>query len=149
MTNTITLFWEDVTEGDKLPTESFPLTAYRLAMAASGTQDFNSIHHNSAYAKASGAPEMYANNFFLQGMWEKTVRQYVGPSGVIKSLRNFRMISFNTIGQTVTVKGKVKRKWHDEHNYVIEIELRTENEKGETTVGPGTMQVVLPTKRKD
>lgn len=146
MLQTKQLFWEDVSEGDMLPEEHFPLTTYRLVMAASGTQDFNSIHHNSEYAKATGAPEMYANNFFLQGMWEKTLRKYIGNSGIIKSLRNFRMVSFNTVGQTIRVKGHVKRKWQEESDYLIEVELRTENERGETTVGPGSIVAILPSK---
>jgi len=144
MSQTKQLGWEDVQVGDKIPTETFPLTVYRLVMAASGVQDFNSIHHNSEYAKATGAPEMYANNFFLQGMWERTVRQYIGNAGVIKSLRNFRMVSFNTVGQTVTVVGEVARKWQEGDENFVEIKLWTKNSEGVTTVGPGSMIVTLP-----
>ena|SRR5690606_2300481 len=75
-------YWEDVQEGDELPSLQFPLSVYRLVMAASANQDFNSIHHNSEYAKKTGAPDMYANNIFLQGMWERTVREYIGNAGV-------------------------------------------------------------------
>lgn len=146
MSQTKQLRWEDVKVGAEIPEETFPLTVYRLVMAAGGMQDYNSIHHNSKYAKATGAPEMYANNFFLQGMWERTVRQYIGNAGVIKSLRNFRMISFNTVGQTVTVKGEVKRKWQEGQDNLVEINLWTENSEGVTTVGPGSIVATLPTK---
>ena len=94
-------YWEDVQEGDELPSLQFPLSVYRLVMAASANQDFNSIHHNSEYAKKTGAPDMYANNIFLQGMWERTVREYIGNAGVIKSLR----IS----------DAFVQYRWHDHH----------------------------------
>ena len=55
--------WEDVTVGEHLDSEHFPLSLYRLVMAAGGNRDFNSIHHNPAYAAASGAPTAYANVF--------------------------------------------------------------------------------------
>lgn len=138
-------YWEDVHEGEELPSLEFPLSVYRLVMAASGNQDFNSIHHNSEFAKATGAPEMYANNIFLQGMWERTVREYIGNAGVIKSLKNFRMVSFNTVGDTVVTKGKVKRKWIEDGEHFIEIEMRSENSKG-ISVGPGTIIATLPTR---
>lgn len=139
-------YWEDVQEGDELPSLQFPLTVYRLVMAASANQDFNSIHHNSEYAKKTGAPDMYANNIFLQGMWERTVREYIGNAGVIKSLRNFRMRSFNTVGDTVVTKGKVKRKWIEDGEHFIEIEMVSENAKG-ISVGPGSIIATLPSKR--
>lgn len=138
--------WEDVQEGDELPSLQFPLSVYRLVMAASANQDFNSIHHNSEYAKKTGAPDMYANNIFLQGMWERTVREYIGNAGVIKSLRNFRMRSFNTVGDTVVTKGKVKRKWIEDGEHFIEIEMVSENAKG-ISVGPGSIIATLPSKR--
>lgn len=139
-------YWEDVQEGDELPSLQFPLTVYRLVMAASANQDFNSIHHNSEYAKKTGAPDMYANNIFLQGMWERTVREYIGNAGMIKSLRNFRMRSFNTVGDTVVTKGKVKRKWIEDGEHFIEIEMVSENAKG-ISVGPGSIIATLPSKR--
>lgn len=139
-------YWEDVQEGDELPSLQFPLSVYRLVMAASANQDFNSIHHNSEYAKKTGAPDMYANNIFLQGMWERTVREYIGNAGVIKSLRNFRMRSFNTVGDTVVTKGKVKRKWIENGEHFIEIEMVSENAKG-ISVGPGSIIATLPSKR--
>lgn len=139
-------YWEDVQEGDELPSLQFPLSVYRLVMAASANQDFNSIHHNSEYAKKTGAPDMYANNIFLQGMWERTVREYIGNAGVIKSLRNFRMRSFNTVGDTVVTKGKVKRKWIEDGEHFIEIEMVSENAKV-ISVGPGSIIATLPSKR--
>lgn len=139
-------YWEDVQEGDELPSLQFPLSVYRLVMAASANQDFNSIHHNSEYAKKTGAPDMYANNIFLQGMWERTVREYIGNAGMIKSLRNFRMRSFNTVGDTVVTKGKVKRKWIEDGEHFIEIEMVSENAKG-ISVGPGSIIATLPSKR--
>ena len=136
-------YWEDVQEGDALEPLAFPPTLYRLVVAAGANRDFNAIHHNSEYAKASGAPEIYANTLFLQGMWERAVREYIGLAGTIHTLSGFRMNSFNCVGDTVTVQGNVKRKWRDNDRHLLEITLWSSNSQG-VSVGPGAMVVGLP-----
>lgn len=135
--------WDDVVEGEALESLAFPLTVYRLVMAAGANRDFNSIHHNSEVARATGAPEMYANNFLLQGMWERTVRQYIGEAGVIRRLAGFQMRIFNTVGDTVVVKGRVERKWREDDLGFVEFAMWSENAKG-VSVGPGRMVATLP-----
>lgn len=139
-------YWEEVIEGEELASLSFPLTVYRLVMAAGASRDFNSIHHNSEFAKSTGAPEMYANNYLLQGMWERAVRQYIGNGGVIRQLRGFRMRNFNTVGDTVVVKGRVVRKWLEGVG-LVELEIWSENTGG-VSVGPGRIIAMLPTERQ-
>lgn len=143
---TAQICWEDVVEGQPLQDIAFPLTVYRLVMAAGANRDFNSIHHNTEVAKASGAPDMYANNLLLQGMWERAARAYIGDAGVIHRLANFRMRVFNVVGDTVTVKGRVSRKWLENDAGFVELEIWSENAKG-ISVGPGSIVATLPRQR--
>jgi acyl dehydratase len=136
--------WEDVHVGDPVGPTEFPLSVYRLVVAAGANRDFNSIHHNSEYAQQSGAPEMYANTLFLQGMWERSVRDYVGTGAMIRRLAGFRMKSFNCAGDTVVVRGKVVRKWISGELGEAEIEIWSEN-NGKVTVGPGLVTVSFRT----
>ena len=135
--------WDDVVEGEELAPLSFPLTIYRMVMVAGANRDFNAIHHNSRYAQASGAPDMYANTLFLQGMWERCVRDYIGLGGTIRRMTGFRMRRFNPVGTTPVVSGRIARKWQEEGVGLVEITLETRN-GGEVTVGPGTMVVTVP-----
>ena len=135
--------WNDVVEGEELASIAFPLPIYRMVMAAGANRDFNAIHHNSEYAKASGAPNMYANTLFLQGMWERCVRDYIGPAGTIRRLSNFRIKRFNPVGTTPIVRGRVARKWMEDGVGLVEVSLQTAI--GDTvTAGPGSMIVTLP-----
>lgn len=136
-------YWEDVSEGDEVPAIEYPLSVYRLVVEAGANRDFNSIHHNTEYAQQTGAPEMYANNIFLQGMWERTVREYIGLAGVMKSLHGFRMKIFNTVGETVITRGRVTRKWQEKEEAFVALEMWSEISKG-ISVGPGTVVVALP-----
>ncbi|MET0369977.1 MAG: hypothetical protein ABW039_01230 [Sphingobium sp.] len=139
----MTRSWDEAAVGDAIGPVAFPITVYRLVVAAGANRDFNSIHHNSEYAKASGAPEMYANMLFLQGMWERAVRDYIGVGGTIRRLAGFRMKSFNCAGETVVVKGELVRKWKEDGVGFAEISIWSEN-GDRISVGPGMMTVTLP-----
>jgi acyl dehydratase len=141
--------FEDVTVGEELPGADYPLTVYRLVMAAGANRDFNSIHHNTEYARRTGAPEMYANTQFLLGAWERCVRDWMGLAGQIRAVRGFRMRAFNTVGDTMRVRGEVKDARIDEEGRgVVEIAIRCENSGG-VTVGPGVVEVVLPRRSEE
>lgn len=130
---------KDVRAGDELTPVNFPITVYRLVMEAGANRDFNSTHHNTEYAQATGAREMYANTLFLLGMWERAVRDWIGPAGKIYSVTGFRMRSFNYAGDTTTVTGKVV----GIDGTMIRIEMTSINSTG-VTVGPGIVAVSLP-----
>jgi acyl dehydratase len=136
-------YWDDVAEGDDVPPVEFPLTVYRLVVEAGANRDFNAIHHNSEVARASGAPEMYANTGFLLGMWERAIREFAGLEGSVRRITGFRMRRFNVVGQTVVVRGRVLGKRREADASLVELELWSEVD-GEVTVGPGTVTVVLP-----
>lgn len=129
----------DVEVGADLPEVVLPLTVYRLVMAAGANRDFNSIHHNTEYARSTGAQEMYANTGFLLAAWERCVRDWAGEAATILSIRKFRMRSFNYVGETMVVRGRVLAVDDD----VVTVEVRCETSAG-VTVGPGQVQVRLP-----
>ncbi|MCW2580000.1 MAG: acyl dehydratase [Blastococcus sp.] len=145
MTGRVARTWEDVAVGDALSPISFPLSLYRLVVVAGANRDFNSIHHNSEYARATGAADAYANTLFLQGMWERAVREFIGDGGTIRAIRGFRMRSFTLVGDTAVVEGEVSRHWlEDDHgDGFVELTLRTRSSTG-ITVGPGTVVATMP-----
>ena len=110
---------------------------------AGGNRDFNQIHHNTPVSKATGAPEMYANNVFIQSWWERVVREYIGLQGRFKKTGPFRMRVFNTVGEAAVTTGKVTKKWQENGENLVEIEVQTTTSVG-VTVGPGPVLVSLP-----
>ena len=135
--------FEDIEVGEQLPEVALPLTVYRLVMAAGSNRDFNSIHHNSEYARSTGAEEMYANTSFLMSAWERAVRDWMGPVGRIRGIRGFRMKAFSYVGDTVRVLAEVASTREEDGRGVVEIAIRCEGPRG-VTVGPGTVVVELP-----
>ena len=136
-------YFNDVQPGQPIPEVSYPLTVYRLVMAAGGNRDFNSIHHNGEYARSTGAADMYASSAFLLATWERAVRDWIGCAGTIRSIRGFRMRQFNLVGDTTRVLGYVVSAEMQDDVGVVVLELRSENSRG-VTVGPGQVEVTLP-----
>lgn len=137
--------YDEISVGDELGPVEFPLSIYRLVVAAGGNRDFNSIHHNRSYAVASGAPDAYASTFFLLGTWERVVRDFIGSAGTIRAIRGFRMRRFNRVGSTMTVNGRVTGKRIDGDQAVLVLELAC-RVGDDVTVGPGEVEVTVPRK---
>ena len=140
-------YFEDVNEGDELQDIHYPLTIQRMVIAAGANRDFNAIHHSTVAANRGGAADMYAMNYFHNGMWERSVREYIGLDGTIKQTGPFRMKVFSTVGDTVVVKGKVNRKYQEGGENLVELEMQSVlANKGNVSVGPGPVTVTLPSR---
>lgn len=126
--------------GTELPAVSFPITLYRLVMAAGGNRDFNAIHHNRDYARSTGAPDAYANTLFLMGMWERAINDWTDSRGRIVAIRGFRMSRFTTVGTTAVVVGTVTAT--DTSRGIVTFTVSTTDGDG-CTVGPGEVDVAL------
>ncbi|UMG91265.1 hypothetical protein [Nocardioides sp. TF02-7] len=135
--------YAEVEVGQELTPATYPLPLYRLVMAAGATRDLTAIHHNDEHARATGAPAAYASAIFLQGMWERVLRDFIGPAGTIRSIRSFRMVRFTLVGSVARVEGRVVAKEQRDGANLVTVELRTLVD-GQVTVGPGTAVVTLP-----
>ncbi len=136
---------EDVSVREEVPPLAVHLTIARLVVEAGANLDFSRVHHNTAVAHATGAPDMYANNVFIQGWWERCVREYIGLAGRVRRVGPLRMRIFNTVGETVVTGGVVRRVWEEAGEHLVELEMRSEISRG-ISVGPGPVIVALPSR---
>ena len=99
---------DDVNVGQELPEISLPITLQRLVMEAGANRDLSLIHHDRDVARATGAPDAFANTYFLMGMFERLMRQWAGPRARFRKIGPLRMMIFNAVGDTISVKGMVE-----------------------------------------
>ncbi len=137
------LCWEDVQDGQDVPSVTFNLTIQRLVMSAGANRDFATHHHNTAMGQADGAPDMHANADSCLAMWERAITDWSGPVGRLKKV-NFRITTFNAAGDAVTVSGKVAKKWQEKGLHLVELDMKTEHARGLSM--QGTAVVALPSK---
>jgi len=138
------LYFEDVEVGSEVPPVSIPIDLQRLVMEAGANRDFSSIHHDRDLAQASGAPDAFASTTFIMGMFERTLREWMGLQGSIKKLGPFRMMIFMSVGDVVTFKAIVKNKQKEDGKGIIDLEIWAESPKGQTAKGAAI--VTLPIK---
>ena len=140
------IYFEDVSIGTKIPTISIPLDLNRMVMEAGANRDFSSIHHNSIVAKATGAPDAYMNSFFIMGLIERMLREWMGLHGKIKKIGPFRMVMFNCVGDLVTYKGEVVDKSEVDGEGIVSLDISSQTAKGTTVTGKAI--VILPQRER-
>jgi 3-oxo-4,17-pregnadiene-20-carboxyl-CoA hydratase beta subunit len=138
MTETVRPGWDDVREGDELHGFSLELSATRMVLQVSGTQDVYPVHHDPAFARAAGHPDIFLNTAFIRGCLCRLVTDWMGPDGFLKSL-SFQMRKPNLRGETIAVRGRVKKKRPDGR---VDVEAWIETADGVTVVS--TASVLLP-----
>ncbi len=122
-------YWEEVSEGEKLPALRFPITIKTLVLGVCGTRDMMPYHHNPAYAKSLGNRDMFVNTMFEQALFGRFVTDWCGPES------DFRETSLQMLGQLVpgdiaVVEGSVKLKCREGNECRVEVELEASNELG-------------------
>ena len=132
--------FDSVSVADEIGSISIPVTLQRLVMEAGANRDFSLIHHDADVARATGAPDAYMNTFFIAGMFERLMREWMGHRGVLNKITNLRMKQFNSVGDTVTFTGRVNALDSAANQVVIELQSDTAN--GQTVTAEAT--VTLP-----
>ena len=139
MTRMTARAWEDVREGDDLEGFSLELTATRMVLQVSGTQDVYPVHHDPAFARAAGHADIFLNTAFIRGCLCRLLTDWIGPDGFVKSL-SFQMRKPNLMGETIGVRGRVKKKGSEGR---VDVEAWIETALGVTVAA--TASVILPT----
>lgn len=139
------VYYEDVQVGDDTHEVSIPISLQLLVMEAGANRDLSSIHHDPEAGVATGAPSAYANTFFLMGMIERLLREWMGLQGRLKKINSLRMKIFNSVGDVVRFTGKVREKVDE--NAAVVLDIRSETQNGETMTAEAT--VILPRRIND
>ena len=126
--------------GDSLPPFEIHLTLQRLVMEAAANRDFMPIHHDRDFARASGAPDAYANTFFLQSLCEITLRRWMGPAGRLKKLE-INMLQFNCVGDRLACCGTVRSVRIEAALTRAELALWVESQRGHTVSASATVEL--------
>ena len=125
--------------GDEIGPISIPITLQRLVMEAGANRDFSLIHHDADVARATGSPDAYMNTFFIAGMFERLLREWMGYRGVINSITNLRMKVFNAVGDTVSFRGRVAEK--DAESCQVTLEIWAENGTSQTVTASAVVSL--------
>lgn len=139
------LYWEDVKEGQELPSSySIPITWTKITHYVSGTQDYNQQHHDPDFCKRMGYERPFVMLAFYYGLFGRLITDWIGEDGFFRKFR-MEMRKMNMLYDTVTLKGKVTKKYIQDGDHCVDADIWIENDKQGVTT-PGTCTVILPSK---
>ncbi|MCJ7523182.1 MAG: hypothetical protein MUP21_13325 [Dehalococcoidia bacterium] len=127
------LYWEDVTEGDGIPSISLEITRNRIVMIICGTRDIFPLHHDPDFARSAGYEAPVVATAFLQGFLGRCLTDWTGPNGRIRKL-SLTLKAPNYAGDIISAEGKVTRKYLENSDHMIDCEIAVVKQDGSTTV---------------
>jgi acyl dehydratase len=138
------LYWEDVQEGEAIPTFARTSELLTWSRYAGATGDFYGIHLDPAVARATGQPDVFGPASLRFAYVHCMLRAWIGEAGWVHQVEcQYRGMNFK--GDVLTCHGKVTRKYVEDDQHFIDLEVSVLNQKGEETT-PGTATVILPSR---
>jgi acyl dehydratase len=135
------LDWNAIREGDELPELRKKPGVTQLVKYAAGSGDFNPLHHDYAFPQAKALGSIIVHGRFKYASLGECVSGWLGHAGRIRRIScQYRGMDFPD--QEMTVGGRVVRKWEEDGEKRVALELWTRNEEGKVTT-PGAAEVVL------
>jgi len=137
--------FEDVKVGEEIPRLVYgPVTLQDIVEWCGAEEDYLNIHYDEAAARAAGLPGCVIQGYFKCGLLGRTLTDWLGETGTLKKIGvSYRGMDFP--GDILTCRGKVTGKYVDGGENYVELEIWTENQRGEKTT-PGTATVTLRSK---
>ncbi|NQT47630.1 MAG: acyl dehydratase [Chloroflexi bacterium] len=135
------LHWEDVREGQDLPILSKEISATTIIAGAIATRDFYPLHHDFRFAQKAGAKDILMNNITTGGFVGRYLTDWSGPEGEIKRMK-FRLGMPCHPNDTLTMTGKVAKKYRDTGEHLVDVEYNFLVPDGSHCKGTATM--ILP-----
>jgi acyl dehydratase len=136
----------DVQEGTQIPELRKEATTQTLVKFAGATGDFYQIHYDREFAQATGLPDVILHGFLKKAFLAEAVMDWAGGQQHLRKLsasyRGVDLPSRRDTPQAFTVRGKVVKKWEENGEKLVELELEGVDTEGKVTT-PGSAVVAL------
>lgn len=140
------VFSDDVELGIEIPPlAKGPITVMDMAKFASMNGDFSPVHYDNKFAmEIRGFPAAIVHGLQVVTYLSQLLTDWIGPEGTLKKFTSqVRAPTF--AGDTLTMKGKVTKKYTKDSGNYLECEVWGEKQDG-TVVVNGSATVTLPSK---
>lgn len=136
------VYFEDVEPGQEIPALKERCDSRRLVMWAAAVGDFYQIHYDKDYAQSSGLPDRIVHGSLKHALLGRLLHQWVSPAGrIVRYGCQYR--GMDPVDSDVLCRGVVKRKYQEGGQNLVELEIWTEDARGQRT-SPGSAVVALP-----
>jgi acyl dehydratase len=134
---------KDWQPGDQLRPVAIDLSLRRSVQAVAGTRDYYPVHHDEAFARASGADGLFFNTMFLQAFAGRAACEWFGNDAFLRRLV-VAMRGSNYVGRTLTATGSVSDVRVENGCRLVDAQVTFATEDGPTTDVDLTVQLPAP-----
>ena len=137
-------YYQDVAVGDEITPLVKQPTTRQLVMWAGASGDYNPIHYDKDLAQSRGLSGVIVPGQLVCAFLGQLMTDWMGEGGSLRKL-SCSYKGMNYPGETVTLRGRVTKKYVENEHHCVECSLRAENPKGEKTAS-GKAIVILPSR---
>src|SRR5438105_2531652 len=139
------VYFEDVQEGQEVPKLVTNPSTQQLVHWAAGSGDFYQIHYDQDFARSTGLTGIIVHGALKHAFLGRLLWDWVAPSGgkIKKWGVSYRGMDYPA--QEMTCHGLITRKYQENGQNLVDLEIWTENPQGQKTT-PGTATVILPSR---
>ncbi len=136
--------FEDINEGDEIPTLVKNCSTQQLVQWAAASGDFYQIHYDPDFARSTGLKGLIVHGALKNAFLGQLLHNWVGAEGTIKKFGcSYR--GMDEPVQDITCRGVISKKYQEGDQNLVELEIWTENPQGQKTT-PGSAVVTLPSR---
>jgi acyl dehydratase len=138
------VYFEDVNEGDEIPSITKNCSTQQLVVWAAGSGDFYQIHYDLNFAQRTGLDNIIVHGALKNAFLGQLLHDWAQPGGFVQEFGcQYRGMDYPN--QDIVCRGVVTKKLEEGGRHYVELDVWTENPQGQKTT-PGTARVALPTR---
>lgn len=130
--------YESVAVGDVLPELLIEITRTLIVATALASRDYQDVHHDPELARERGSKDIFMNILTSNGLVDRYVTGWAGPSSVVKAIR-IRLGAPNYPGDTMILTGTVTARSDADRR--VEIAVTGANSLGDHVTGSVSVQL--------
>jgi acyl dehydratase len=133
--------WNEITEGMSIPELKKNCSTQQLVLWAAASGDFYQIHYDKDFAKSTGLNDIIVHGALKHAFLGQLLHDWLGGNGKIKRFGcSYRGMDYPN--QDILCRGVVTRKYEENGQKLVDLEIWTENPEGKKTT-PGTATVII------
>ena len=139
------VYFEDINAGDSLTSIiHLPFTQTRGALFGAAFGGFCPGHWDYRFCKEQNHETPYSYGVQHMVWMSQIMTDWMGPNSFLKKL-NTMIVAVSHIGDQITTKGKVVKKYSEDNENLVECEIWQENQNGQR-VAEATAVAAVPEK---
>ena len=133
------IYYEDLHEGEELPALTRETSVVHMGRWAGASSDYAPVHYDKVTGESYGFPDAIVQGKLKAAYLIELVTDWMGIDGWIRKF-NCQYRRTDPIRSALVMKGRIVKKYVEETQHLVDLEIWTETPDGEkTTIASATI----------